>query len=233
MKIMNTQKGFTLVEIMVALVMSGIVLVAVYSTYTVQNIAATRQQQMADLQAEVRFAIYNMVQEIRMAGYDPTESASSAITAADDKSISFSMDLNRDGDTADTNETITYNYDSTNKKITRSTSGGTAQPFAQNIAAFELLYTLAGSPQTQELKPATTALGDIRAITVSIVAESPVTDDSFTETDNDTKYQSAAQIAGIANASWPDIAAWNTDTDYIHRHKRMLITTIQCRNMDL
>ncbi len=49
-----------------------------------------------------------MEREIRMAGYDPTQSAAAGIATANGNSIRVTLDITEDGDTGDADEDITY-----------------------------------------------------------------------------------------------------------------------------
>jgi prepilin-type N-terminal cleavage/methylation domain-containing protein len=64
-----SQKGFTIIELMVALVLSFILIGAVYGTFTSQQKAYTVQDQVAEMQQNARMAMNILVRDIRMAGY--------------------------------------------------------------------------------------------------------------------------------------------------------------------
>ncbi len=63
------KKGFTLIELMVALVLSFILVGAIYRTFTVQQKAYTVQDQIAEAQQNGRMAMNILMRDIRMAGY--------------------------------------------------------------------------------------------------------------------------------------------------------------------
>lgn len=63
--------GFTLVEILVTLGLVGIVSAAMYKTFQIQQHSYMIQEQVVEMQQNVRAAMDIMVQDIRMAGYDP------------------------------------------------------------------------------------------------------------------------------------------------------------------
>lgn len=66
---MREDKGVTLVELMIALMMSGILIAALYRTFVGQQKTYTVQEQVADMQQNVRVSIHRMMSEIRMAGF--------------------------------------------------------------------------------------------------------------------------------------------------------------------
>jgi type IV pilus assembly protein PilW len=69
---LRKRSGFTLVEILVALVLAGLVSAAVYNVYISQNKSYAVQDRVAEMQQNLRAAMYMMIREIRMAGYDPS-----------------------------------------------------------------------------------------------------------------------------------------------------------------
>lgn len=62
-------KGVTLIELLVVLVISGILMAALYRTFIKQQKTYTIQDQVVDMQQNVRFAFDRMARELRMAGY--------------------------------------------------------------------------------------------------------------------------------------------------------------------
>jgi type IV pilus assembly protein PilW len=63
------KNGLTLIELLIALVLSGILIAALYRVFISQQKTSTVQDQVADMQQNVRTAIGQMTREIRMAGY--------------------------------------------------------------------------------------------------------------------------------------------------------------------
>jgi prepilin-type N-terminal cleavage/methylation domain-containing protein len=68
-KSVSGRRGFTIVELMVALVLSFILVGAIYRTFTSQQKAYTVQDQIAETQQNARMAMNILVRDIRMAGY--------------------------------------------------------------------------------------------------------------------------------------------------------------------
>jgi type IV pilus assembly protein PilW len=125
----NKNLGFTLAELLVAMVISSIILAIMYATYQAQLRSQITQQLVVEMQQNARAVMYAMEREIRLAGYDPTESGNARITSAQIGSITFTMDINNgvdddgdgiidefdeigmpntDGDVLDNSEEITY-----------------------------------------------------------------------------------------------------------------------------
>jgi len=68
-EILKKDKGITLIELLVALVISGLLLAAVYRTFINQQKTFVVQGQVVDMQQNMRVAINRMMTEIRMAGF--------------------------------------------------------------------------------------------------------------------------------------------------------------------
>lgn len=136
-----SEKGFTLVELLTAIVPSLIVLGAVTSTFIIQNRSYEQQAHVVEMQENVRAGMQMMTRELVMAGYDPIGAAGAGIVSANADSIRFTMDLNSDGDVSDSNEDVTYALDATDKQLTRRGTGiDTATPLAENIQELSFTY---------------------------------------------------------------------------------------------
>jgi len=62
-------KGVTLIELLIAMLISAILIAGIYRTFIHQQKAYATQEQVADMQQNVRVAINRMMREIRMAGF--------------------------------------------------------------------------------------------------------------------------------------------------------------------
>lgn len=107
-KQIGKNRGFSLVELLIALFISSVMAVAIFNLFIAQNKSFSVQDQVTEMQQNIRAALSIMVKEIRMAGYDPTGKAGAGIVTANPDSIAFTMDLNRDANCNDFNEYITY-----------------------------------------------------------------------------------------------------------------------------
>jgi prepilin-type N-terminal cleavage/methylation domain-containing protein len=110
------QKGFTLVELMIALLLSSLVLAAVGVAFRSQQKSYTAQEEVAEMQQELRAGMEIITRELRNAGHDmtPNKTAGAGFVAAGPFQVEFTMDLgdgaggNPDGDINDPNEQISY-----------------------------------------------------------------------------------------------------------------------------
>ncbi len=207
--------GFTLVEMMIALAMSGFLIIAIYSAYNLQQRTYYSQEQVIEVQQNIRAGLDSMIRELRMAGYDPLQTGVPGIVAASSASINFTLDIDNDtgdgdgdGDVDDTNESVTYD-------LNGSTLRRNNQAIAENIQAIEFYYTVDdGVNVSQTLTPAT--LADIRSIQISILAIARQRDADYIHSDT---YTTASG------------ASWGPYNDNFRR--RFFVTTVQCRNMGL
>ena len=71
----RTSRGFSLVEVLVALAIFGVVMGSIYSLYISQSRSAMTQEEVVTLQKNLRAAVYFMERDLRMAGYNPTQAS--------------------------------------------------------------------------------------------------------------------------------------------------------------
>ena len=221
----HPNQGFTIVELLVAMVVALLALGAIYSTFLNQHKSYVVQEEIAAMNQNLRIALFYVQREIRMAGCDPTENASAGIVTADATSINFTEDVrgdvvgsNSDGVTDDPNENITYALSANN--LVRNTGGGN-QMVAQNIDALDFVY-LDGSSPPNVLNPGGVSvpagsLDQIRSVEITIVART----DRATRT---SKYNNA-----YFNQRGMQILAPQND----NFSRRRLTAWIKCRNLGL
>jgi len=63
-------KGITLIELLVALVIGGVVIAGIYRVFIAQTKAYTVQDQVVEVQQNVRSAMEVLLRDLRMAGFD-------------------------------------------------------------------------------------------------------------------------------------------------------------------
>jgi type IV pilus assembly protein PilW len=144
----NKENGFTLVELLIAMTIGLIILTALSSTFLMQRKIYDVQEQIVEMVQTARAAMDMMTREIRMAGYDPTDSAGAGIVTVTSNSINFTLDITDDaetgppdGDTGDSNENITYSLyteDGIQKLGRKSTSTAVNQPVAENVEDLQI-----------------------------------------------------------------------------------------------
>ena len=226
-------KGFTLIELLIAMAVSGIIMTGVYSAFKTQQDSYLAQEQVAEMQQNIRASLYIMTTEIRMAGYasgnDTSHSSCNlgatgttvapGILEVTANQLDFSMDLNGNGDCADTGENLSYYiYTSTIDGVAVDKLGRrdntAATPAVQAVAESfkELEFTYLDS-----LQAATTVLTDIRSVQISVLAEARHPDRNY-----------------IDSKTYPTTPAGTTWGPYGDNLRRRFQTmTIKCRNLGL
>ncbi|NIA11936.1 MAG: prepilin-type N-terminal cleavage/methylation domain-containing protein [Nitrospiraceae bacterium] len=146
----SNKKGFTLVELLVAMAITSIVAVAIFTAFQSQQKSYLIQDQVTEMQQNLRAAMDIMVRDIRMAGYSQGASGS-GITDIRPRDINNNVDVAITGNGAfkfagDFGETISYSvYDSPVaapdgiNDLGRN-SGGGRQLVAENIEALGFAY---------------------------------------------------------------------------------------------
>jgi type IV pilus assembly protein PilW len=135
--------GFTLMELMVAIAIGMFVLASVATTFTTQTRTYSAQEQINQMEQNLRGALDIMSREIKMAGYKPNGGPVTGVVSYTSTSLTIQADLNADAaisTSGSDNEQIAYVYDSGNKKITRQVGSATAATLAENISAFAFTY---------------------------------------------------------------------------------------------
>lgn len=163
----GSKAGFTLIELMVALVIASIVLAAIYGVYITQTRSYATQNVAAEVQQVARAAVAYMAEDIMMAGLDPTGIASAGFEEATDKTIQFSLDYDMDGGlAADDIEKITYFWSGTpGDPLTHN-----GDTFVDNVTALKFEYL---DSEGQTLSNPDDNRSDIRTVVFSITVEEP------------------------------------------------------------
>lgn len=173
-------RGFSLVELLIALVVGLVVLGAMYNVFTIQNKTFDNQEEIVAMQQSVRAGMDMMAREVGMAGYDPCGVNSDTDTSnnffgvtVNNAQLQIKSDLNGNdplsnncqspylGIDTTSQENIIYAYDSANRRITRNIGAG-AQTFVENVELFTFAYL-----KRDGVTPAT-ASADVRQIRITI-----------------------------------------------------------------
>ena len=251
--------GFTLVELLVGLLISGIIMTGLYITFSNQQRHYRAQLDVTAMQQNIRASLNLLSSDIRMAGFEEWGVGQAEIVAARPDLLYFTVDLNEDGDVNDAGEHIAYDlYDPsiTPTAYNASWTGGTLLGRSTGNATFgvsELPAAGSGHWEVNGHSPAdeaidnierleffyldedgapTTTATAIRTVVVSILARADKPDNSFT---NNQTYTPASQLpayGGTAGATYGSTpaAGWVVNDNF---RRRMQIMRIECRNVGL
>lgn len=150
LKVMKEEKGFSLVELIVAMFVASLVLTAIYSFLNMSLRSSSGIERRIIAQQDARGVLELMAAEIRMASFNPEsleglwvnasactgaaanpinrgiqEASADAIAVEMDITDPSDPDANGNGRIDAPSEIIKYNYDKANRRITRVTGNGT------------------------------------------------------------------------------------------------------------
>jgi type IV pilus assembly protein PilW len=226
-KLRLSNQGFTMVELLIAMVVALLALGAIYSTFLSQHKSYLAQGETAAMHQNIRTAMFYLQREIRMAGCDPIGTAGAGITTANATSINFTEDVrgdlvgsDSDGAADDDNENITYAL-SGNNLVRNTNLGAGDQIVAQNIDAIDFVY-LDGSSPPNVLNPGginvpAANLNQIRSVEVTIVARTGRT--TLTSSNNNAYLNQRGTQIFLAPGD--------------NFSRRRLTASIKCRNLGI
>lgn len=234
MKNRMVDNGFTLVELMVVMLLTGIISIGIFSAYQAQSTSYVLQEDVAEMQQRVRAGMDMMIMELREAGYDPNITGDPGITSANAASITFTLvadddtiDNNSDGDTDEDNEekTITYSFDDTSgdgalDTITRRVDAGNAITLIEDVEVVELLFADEDGVPLPIPAPGVgytaVQLESIRTLTISTLVRAANPDPKLSQN------RTYTLASGAVTAAYTD-----------RFRRRLLTTTVQFRNLGL
>lgn len=248
-KVRCNSNAFTLVELMIAILISFLLMSAVYAFYISQERTAYVQQELAVIQQDLRAAMQILTRDIRMAGYDPTSSDSFDIVlnatfdnggalseAVTTTSLTFAATSDLDGDDnldlgaedVDGNgnidlreiEQIAYRFDAVNNELEKYSS--TTGIIEWQVVAENIQaieFWYQLDDATWTLAPTAAEIPRIRSIRVSMLAVSSLPAQNYTNTNVYTAGSGTPFNGG---------AAYNDNL-----RRRLLVETVQCRNSGL
>lgn len=168
-------------ELLVALGLSSIFCIALYSFYQVHRNVLKAEEVRLSLRESSRLAIDFMVRELHMAGARPIRGGAcegfERLTEAEAQRVTMQYDFRGNSSTAapdgcpdDPSEQISYVYDAEEQMLKRATSGGAPQPFIGDVPSdgFALFYfDLAGDELTPPLTEQDRA--EVRSMRIVVV----------------------------------------------------------------
>jgi type IV pilus assembly protein PilW len=142
------KKGITLIELLVAMIISAAVIAGIYRVFVAQTRAYTVQEQVVEVQQGTRSAMEILLRDLRMAGFD-SDDAGSKINIANpivpgDNSITVSYEYDYS-----TQHIIAYSLDAGTKRLIRQLTtmkddgSSVASPqdvLLENVEALDFTY---------------------------------------------------------------------------------------------
>jgi type IV pilus assembly protein PilW len=208
--------------------LTGIVVGAIYTTYKSQQDTYMVQDQVAEMQLNLRVAAHIMASDIRMAGYNPRgipnlggfvvdlpspNAGRGAATSA--TQIAFTLDSDGNGALDDNDsEQIAYRLNPASQALERFRASSNAwAPVAEGIQALDFVYLDAsGAPITGTLS---TDLARVRLVEITLLARTRKWDREFRNTATYTNRH----------------GTWTFTAPGDNFRRRLLTTTVLCRNM--
>ena len=176
--------GFTLLELLIVMALFSLVMTGVYTAYRSQQKSYLVQEQVAAMQQNLRAGMFYLSQAIRMAGYDPEDTAIPGLVSAmpgftsdgatcDDTTIAFTLDdnANRVIDSNDT-EKVAFRL-SDQMTLERFSTGAIRwQTVVENVESLRFTY-LDGSGNV------TGTLADVRSVQVALTVRTALPDRDY------------------------------------------------------
>jgi type IV pilus assembly protein PilW len=184
-----SERGFTIIELLVAMAISLVVMAAIYSTYRSQQASYIVQDQVSIAQQNLRAAMYSITREIRTAGFNPTQIGGNLfeIKEATDTAITFTADngagANANNGTLEGDETIRYFLSGTD--LMRQVGGTAAQKLAENIEAIGFAYAFDATGDGVMDTSGNNIIWAVGGLNVSLDTDNNGVIDVSDDTDND------------------------------------------------
>ena len=133
----SNMNGFTLVELMIVVLLTGIAVIAIYRGYNAVSQSADAQEQVIELQQNLRIGMYFLEKDLRRAGMNEEDDEFAGFEAAGDAAVTFSMDLwGNDSTSAEDLAALDALDGTTDGTIEDLTGDGDVNDFEERISYF-------------------------------------------------------------------------------------------------
>lgn len=137
--------GFSLVEVLVALTGLSLFGLAVHQFCSVLQRGVRVLEVASEAQEAARLGVQLIVADVREAGFNPNGPLPDGVRQAGRDVFALARDLNGDGDVADTNERVSYQYAADRHALMRALGDSPPQPLLDDLDDDGLVFTyLAG-----------------------------------------------------------------------------------------
>lgn len=130
--------GFTLVELLLAMTLTGVLGMAAVRLFVAQHQAFVRQGEGIRRTQNARAGFDLMTREIRNAGYDPRGTAAAGVTTWSTHVFGWTADLDADGTADGEGERVEYRLAADGTLIRRE--GGVDVPVAEHVTELAFAY---------------------------------------------------------------------------------------------
>lgn len=130
--------GFTLIEMLMALAITGIIMAAMFMVFSSMSKSMSGENVRISLQQGLRSAVNIIAFDIRQAGLDPFKKGDFRIIKAKSDEIEFNSDINVNG-YFETDERFRY-YVSQSSNSLQFQGNGTSQPMISNIETLRFTF---------------------------------------------------------------------------------------------
>ncbi|HNU75865.1 MAG TPA: prepilin-type N-terminal cleavage/methylation domain-containing protein [Deltaproteobacteria bacterium] len=175
--ILHDKSGLTLVELMIVMVLSLLLMAAVYLAYQAHHIHSLSQEQVLTAQQDLRAVMDILERDIRNAGCDPADppmnlvgisTTSGAFPSSNVTKLGLSMDLDGDSNTTGVDEVVSYIWNHSTGELTRN-----GRVLANGVTNLTFTYSSSGADKT----PATNsqlgaAASEVRTIEITLEVRS-------------------------------------------------------------
>lgn len=145
------KKGVTLIELLVALILCGLVIAGIYRLFIAQTKAYTVQDQVVEVQQNIRNAMGILLRDLRMTGFDSD--------SKDSKVIIVNPLITPLGDSS---ITVEYEYNDTNKYTVAYRRDAATSRMIQQLTVTE--YNNDGSVKQVDARPSEILLENVDAL---------------------------------------------------------------------
>ncbi len=235
LNLLRTQQGFSLLETLIALVVSSILTAGIYEVFHSQQNTHRAQSEVVKMQQNMRAGTFLLGRELRSAGFDPTSIGGLGFATnlpkigggqlfptninytVDSDRIAFSLNSNDSNNTIDDidNERIAYRLNGTILERYNSNAATPAdawEPVIDNVDALNFVYLDSSGNVLATNDPS-----QIRAIQVSLLIRTDKVDRRYT---NATINYPNKQGVDICPACQND-----------HFRRRLITSTVNMRNL--
>lgn len=135
-----SEKGFTLVELLIAMAIASVLLVIVFSIFNSLTRSMSGENTRVALQQGVRSAVNIMALDLRDGGLDPHNTKRFSFKRAEASAVSFCSDRDMDG-LVENGETFTYELDNSGTTLRlKDHDDSPAQPLLSDVNALTFTY---------------------------------------------------------------------------------------------